>query len=57
MIEIDGLSHDFKGDSDELRDEFLKGLGLTVLRIKDIDVKMNMANVLEHIKQVCTTLK
>ena len=49
VIEIDGESHDFKGEYDEKRDEFLKSLGLEVLHFKDIDVKKSLDSVLTQI--------
>ena len=52
VIEIDGESHDFKGDDDKKRDELLKGLGLTVIHIPNMDVKRNMDGVIQYIKQI-----
>lgn len=46
VIEIDGSSHDNKYAYDANRDEYLQGLGLYVLHIKDRDVKFNMQDVL-----------
>jgi adenine specific DNA methylase Mod/very-short-patch-repair endonuclease len=51
VIEIDGQSHDFKGEYDEKREEFLKSLGLTVLHFQDVDVKKNLNGVVETIKK------
>ncbi|MDO9574057.1 MAG: DUF559 domain-containing protein [Candidatus Contubernalis sp.] len=50
VIEIDGESHDFKGEYDEKRDEFLKSLGLEVLHFKDMDVKKSLDNIVEQIE-------
>ena len=50
VIEIDGESHDFQGEYDEKRDEFLKSLGLEVLHFKDIDVKRALDEVLKQIE-------
>ncbi len=50
VIEIDGWSHDNKVEYDARRDEYMKSLGIYVLRISDIDVKRDMANVLDWIK-------
>ncbi len=50
VIEIDGQSHEFKGEYDKKRDEFLKSLGLTVLHFNDLDIKKSVANVVESIK-------
>lgn len=50
VIEIDGWSHDDKYEYDKSRDEYMKSLGIYVLRISDIDVKRDMSNVLIWIK-------
>ena len=50
VIEIDGWSHDNKYEYDQERDEYMKSLGIFVLRISDIDVKRDMNNVLIWIK-------
>jgi very-short-patch-repair endonuclease len=50
VIEIDGWSHDNKYEQDKLRDEYMKSLGLHVLRIADKDVKQDMSTVLIWIK-------
>ena len=50
VIEIDGWTHDDKYEYDKKRDEYMKSLGINVLRISDIDVKRDMANVLIWIK-------
>ena len=50
VIEIDGWSHDNKYEYDKERDEYMKALGIHVLRISDIDVKRDMQNVLTWIK-------
>jgi len=38
VIEIDGNSHDDRTEYDQERDEYLRGLGLTVIRVKAFDV-------------------
>ena len=50
VIEIDGSSHDNKYEYDKERDEYMKALGIRVIRISDKDVKKDMANVLIWIK-------
>jgi len=50
VIEIDGDSHDGKGEYDETRDEFLKSQGFIVIHIHDYEVKKNMESVLKYIK-------
>jgi len=49
VIEIDGSSHDDKQEYDAERDAYLKGLGLTVIHVKDSDVKKNLQDVMEFL--------
>lgn len=46
VIEVDGSSHDDMEEYDAIRDAYLKGLGLEVIHIRDIDVKKNMDGVM-----------
>lgn len=50
VIEIDGYTHNDKYEYDVGRDEYMRLLGITVLRIEDKDVKKNMGSVLEWIR-------
>lgn len=50
VIEIDGCSHDDKYEYDNARDEYMRSVGITVLRIDDKDVKKDMGAVLEWIR-------
>lgn len=50
VIEVDGSSHDDKVDYDALRDAFLMGLGLTVIRLQDRDVKNNLSGVMDFLR-------
>jgi len=47
IIEIDGNSHDGKEEYDAVRDEYLRSLSLTLIHIKDIDIKRNIDKVME----------
>ena len=47
IIEIDGISHDFKANYDLKRDEFLKSVGFDVIHISDADVKRNLSAVMD----------
>jgi very-short-patch-repair endonuclease len=52
VIEIDGSSHtEETADDDENRQKFLESLELTVLRFYDGDVKNNLADVIDYIKE------
>ena len=50
VIEIYGWSHDDKYEYDMERDEYMKALGIHVVRVSDKDVKQDMNNVLIWIK-------
>lgn len=49
VIEVDGSSHDDKAEYDAQRDAFLMGLGLCVIHILDVDVKQNLAGVMDSL--------
>ena len=51
VVEIDGSSHDDKQAYDQVRDEYLEALGLMVLHVQDVDVKQNLAGVVELVRQ------
>jgi len=46
VIEVDGESHKYKGEQDADRDFYMKGLGLTIIRIKDEDIKRRITDVM-----------
>jgi very-short-patch-repair endonuclease len=50
VIEIDGQSHNNRYEYDKQRDDYMKKLGLRIIRISDKEVKQDMANVLMWIK-------
>lgn len=49
VLEVDGSSHDDKAEYDEQRDAFLMSLGLCVVHILDVDVKQNLAGVMDFL--------
>lgn len=49
VLEVDGSSHDDKAEYDAQRDAFLVGLGLYVIHILDVDVKQNLAGVMDFL--------
>jgi very-short-patch-repair endonuclease/restriction endonuclease S subunit len=55
VIEIDGSSHDDKGEYDAQRDEFLKSLGLEVIHIQAKDVLQRFADVERYLRDFFTT--
>jgi very-short-patch-repair endonuclease len=50
VVEIDGGSHLGKEEYDSERDAYLRGLGLSVLHISDIDIKRNIDGVIAMIR-------
>ena len=50
IIEIDGWSHDNKEIYDEVRQQYLESLGLTIFRITDFDVRNNIAVVMKELE-------
>jgi very-short-patch-repair endonuclease len=54
IIEIDGSSHNNKQEYDKERDLYFKSLNLTIFHIQDIEVKKNMAGVLEYLRSNLT---
>ena len=57
VIEIDGGSHDGREEYDHRRDEYMKGLGLKVVRISDAGVRFRIEMELEHIADVVKEIK
>ncbi len=51
VSEVDGSSHDDKTEYDAQRDAFLMGLGLCVIHIGDVDVKQNLADVMNGLSR------
>jgi very-short-patch-repair endonuclease len=50
VVEVDGSSHDNKVEYDRKRDADLEGFGLTVIHLRDSDVKFGMEKVLEFLR-------
>ncbi len=50
VIEIDGISHNDKSESDQIRQQKLESLGLSVLRFYEWDVKENIHAVVQVIE-------
>ncbi|MGQ4006554.1 DUF559 domain-containing protein [Francisellaceae bacterium CB300] len=51
VIEIDGSSHNDKQEYDAIRQSYLEGLGLKVIRIYDKDVKINLDDVIRYLEK------
>jgi very-short-patch-repair endonuclease len=50
VIEVDGSSHDGKQEDDAKRDEYLRSLGLEVIRLQVRDVFHNRAGVVSYLR-------
>lgn len=50
VIEIDGISHNDKSESDQIRQQKLESLGLSILRFYDLDVKKDIHAVAQVIE-------
>jgi very-short-patch-repair endonuclease len=51
VIETDGVSHQERGNYDAQRDEYLRALGLTVIRLSVKEILQNMEGVLAFLKE------
>lgn len=51
IIEIDGESHDLKGEYDRIRDSYLTNLGLTIIHIPDSQVKHDLDTLITELYQ------
>ena len=49
IIEVDGISHDYKMEYDQTRQKELENLGLSVIRFQDIEIKKDINNVIQRI--------
>jgi very-short-patch-repair endonuclease len=50
VIELDGCSHDEKKDYDKEREDFLKSLGLTIIRFSARETLQELENVIKKLK-------
>ena len=50
VIKIDGITHDYKMESDKARQKYLESLSLKVIRFKDSDVNHNLEGVINSLK-------
>ncbi len=56
IIEIDGISHDYKMEYDAQRQSDVEGQGFTVVRFSDAEVKSNVDTVVEKIVDVIESI-
>jgi very-short-patch-repair endonuclease len=57
VVEIDGVSHDYKGEYDLDREKYIKNLGLFVVRFQDSDIKNNFQTIQNEFYNFCDQLK
>jgi very-short-patch-repair endonuclease len=50
VVEIDGESHNYKEDYDEIREEYLLNLGLKIFKITNFRVLNDIENVLKELE-------
>jgi very-short-patch-repair endonuclease len=53
VIEIDGLIHDFAVDHDQARDDYMRDLGLAILRIPAAEVMKDALSVADGLVRLC----
>jgi len=51
VIEVDGSSHEIRGEEDRKRQKELERMGLIVIRVSEKDVRYNIESVVEGIRQ------
>lgn len=53
VIEIDGQTHDFTAERDHARDEYMRALDLTILRIRAAEVMRDALSVADGLVRLC----
>jgi very-short-patch-repair endonuclease len=53
VVEIDGSTHDFTIGRDEARDDYMRGLGLSILRIPAPEVIADAQSVADGLLRLC----
>ena len=53
VVEVDGSSHDGRKKEDQIRDEYMRSLGITVLRFTNQQVLYDIEEVKRTIRSVC----
>ncbi len=58
IIELDGEVHNYilQNQKDWTREKNLEKLGFTIIRYKNEDVILNMADILDNLKEICDNL-
>jgi very-short-patch-repair endonuclease len=53
VIEVDGLIHDYTVERDTRRDEYMRGLGLSILRIPASEVMRDAVSIADGLVRLC----
>jgi len=53
-IEVDGAAHEQRQPQDLRRDEYMRSLGLTIVRVRASDVLANPEEVADGLMRLCT---
>jgi very-short-patch-repair endonuclease len=53
VIEVDGLIHDFTADRDEARNEYIRSMGLKILRIPASEIMRDILAVADGLLRMC----
>ena len=57
VLELDGKSHDNTYEYDARRDEYMRGLGLTVVRISNVGVLKYLEMELQYLTEIITKIR
>ena len=52
VVEIDGKSHEYQKDYDELRSELINRLGVRVVRFSNEEIERDLPKVLERLEKI-----
>ena len=53
VIEVDGQTHDFTVERDEFRDDYMRGLGLHIIRVPASEVLADAVTVADGLVRLC----
>ena len=54
VVEIDGKSHEYQKQYDELRTHIINNLGIKVVRFRNEEIEKNVHSVIEKLKMILT---
>jgi len=53
VVEIDDKSHDYKGEYDYIRENYLKSFDLEIIHFKDSDIRYNLSRIMDDFYKYC----